>query len=443
MPSAAGYLLILNENRRATFQECLDEDMYFPQKPSFAEPVPEFHHSRNVPLVCFLSLEDGKITHLGDASRGARAGSGLSRLNVRAITELTDPVPFDEILSEVELRVRSTISKRVTNGGVLPPAAFQSFAEALSNLSPEAHDALRLFSSKRKERNTGLPGGVRDRLLEQKEAIATAMTIAEIDRKENLRGWNIDTNRLPESFLDGLQSVRLREDPMVIHDLNTVPGFEFVRRAPHNSVVFQNADTVLTVVMANRQPLETTTGTDLIYFNETFACFVMVQYKAMEKENDGAIFRLPDQDLPKEIERMEAFHAELCKCDPDTTLDGFRFNDSPFFIKLCPRTQFDPDNISLIKGMYFPLSYWKRLEQDPVIVGSKGGRGVTFKNSRRHFDNTGFISLVKSGWIGTTRIQSSKIERLIRESLERGRAVTFAVKSDKETAPDGDASDDG
>ena len=157
----------------------------------------------------------------------------------------------------------------------------------------------------------------------------------------------------------------------------------------------------------------------------------MVQYKAMEKGEDGAFFRLPDNNLPNEIGRMDAFHEELRKCDEDTSLDGFRFNDIPFFIKLCPRIQFDPDNISLIKGMYFPLAYWKRLAVDSVIAGPKGGRAVTFQNCRRHFDNTEFISLVRSGWVGTTTIQSSKIDPFIRESLEHGRAVTFAVKSEK------------
>lgn len=440
MSSAAGYLLILDESRQEAFQECLSDVTYSPE-PTFAEPVAEFHHSRNLPLVCFLSLEDGKITHLGDGSRGVRAGYGLRRLNIKDIKELAEPIPFAEILSEVKPRVRSTVSNRMENGGLLPPASFQSFVEALSDLSPEARGVLQVYSARRKDRISAFPKGVLDRLAEQKEAVATALTIAKIDRKDNLRGWDVKENEMPTSFLDGLTSVRLREDPMIIHDLNVVPGFELVRLAPHNSAVFENRETTLTVVMANRQPLEQTTGTDLIYFNETFACFVMVQYKAMGREGDGAIFRLPDQDLPKEIERMDAFHQELCKCADDETLDGFRFTDVPFFLKLCPRTQFDPDNISLIRGMYFPLAYWKRLERDEVIVGPNGGRRVTFKNCRRHFDSTEFISLVRSGWVGTTGIQSSKIVPFIRESLTQGRAITFAVKSDK-PADDNDNDDD-
>jgi len=37
------------------------------------------------------------------------------------------------------------------------------------------------------------------------------------------------------------------------------------------------------VIMANRLPLEEQTGADLIYFNEAYSAFVLVQYKAMEK----------------------------------------------------------------------------------------------------------------------------------------------------------------
>ena len=270
MTSVAGYLLILDENRHEAFRECLDDDMYLPDKRTFAEPVPEFQHSRSVPLVCFLSLEYGYLTHLGEGSRGVRAGYGLRRLNVRDIKELADPIPFDEIIQQAKSQVRSTLSNRVTKGGLLPPASFQSFIDVLMHLSPEAHGLLRIYSSRRNERITRIPVRVRDRLAEQKEAVATALCMAGIDRKDNLWGWDIDDEESPKSFLDGLASVRLREDPMIVHDLNTVPGYAFIRRTPHNSVVFQDAKTVLTVVMANRQPLETTTGTDLIYFNEAF-----------------------------------------------------------------------------------------------------------------------------------------------------------------------------
>ena len=43
--------------------------------------------------------------------------------------------------------------------------------------------------------------------------------------------------------------------------------------------------------MANRLPLEQQTGADLIYFHEKYRSFVMVQYKAMERESGEEKFR--------------------------------------------------------------------------------------------------------------------------------------------------------
>ena len=61
----------------------------------------------------------------------------------------------------------------------------------------------------------------------------------------------------------------------------------------------------LTVIMANRLPLEQQTGADLIYFNEAYESFVMVQYKAMDKGSDQPEFRWQAGDqFGQEIERI-------------------------------------------------------------------------------------------------------------------------------------------
>jgi len=85
---------------------------------------------------------------------------------------------------------------------------------------------------------------------------------------------------LPKSYLDGLSESRLREDAMIENDLNHFPGFQEIKRYVQNAVQFADHKTSLTILLVNRQPLETLTGTDLIYYNETFKSFVMVQYKA-------------------------------------------------------------------------------------------------------------------------------------------------------------------
>jgi hypothetical protein len=196
----------------------------------------------------------------------------------------------------------------------------------------------------------------------------------------------------------------------------------------HGAAVFSGNGVTLTVVMANRLGLEEQTGADLIYRNETFGSFVIVQYKAMEDGDGDAKFALPNKQLAKELARMDELAADLQKCEPDSRLCGFRLTANPFVLKLCPRLVFDPDSSGLIHGMYIPLEYWRRLEIDPCIEGERKGRSVSFENAGRYFSNTTFAELVAKGWIGTTGPQSEILDALIREIVESGRAVTIAVK---------------
>src|SRR5690606_37040234 len=184
------------------------------------------------------------------------------------------------------------------------------------------------------------------------------------------------SDETPVSFLEGLSSVRLREDPMAVNDLQNLPGFEVAKTYPYGAAVLESGETSerLTIILANRLPLEEQTGTDLIYFNETYQSFVMVQYKAMEREDRRnrpveAVYRLPDAQLKEEIDRMDAVLGALKACAPNTAIAGFRLAENPFFLKLCPRLVFNPDDVGLVPGMYLPLDYWKLLENDPGIRG--------------------------------------------------------------------------
>jgi hypothetical protein len=159
----------------------------------------------------------------------------------------------------------------------------------------------------------------------------------------------------------------------------------------------------------------------------------MVQYKAMEKEGDEIVYRFPNKQLTLEIDRMDSILNELKKCKINSDADSFRLSENPFFLKICPRVVFNPDNISLIKGMYLPLEYWKLISNHPSLVGPKGGHFISYRNVRRYFDNTEFVSIVAGGWVGTNINQSSVIEIAIRETLESGKAAIIAVNEELDT----------
>lgn len=425
MSTAKGYVLSLTPDRMEAFRECREDGRY-----RFGEPVPNFPHTRYVPLVCFV-VNDGKIFQITLGSRGRQnqAGSGLTSLKLDNTEPLENPIALSRILESIPNKNKSYIEKRFAFGGLLTEKGFEAMIDTIRKIAPQVSPLLDRYGQERRERINKLSPEVRQALAYQKEAVKTALSIAGIDR-HSLQKWSPSDNQ-PVSFLDGLPSSRLREDPMVVNDMMHVPGFELLKTYSYGAAVFASSKARLTVILANRQPLEEQTGTDLIYFNETFQSFVMVQYKAMDKKNgEPAKFYLSsDQNLPREIARMEFLTVQLASCATDITHNSFRLTENPFFIKLCPRIVFNPDDIGLIHGMYLPLDYWKLLETSPDILGVRDGRQITYENVGRYFDNTEFVTVVAKAWVGTTSSQSAILKEAIRQTLETGKAVAVAVKS--------------
>lgn len=334
MAKASGFAVSLSPDRMTTFLECVEDGH------AFAEPVVDFQHSRTVPLVCFI-VSAGKLTHVGLGRRGVRAGTGLSRLNIDQVEMLPEPLSVRKILNRLPKRNAATVRKRFQAGGLLTEKGFAATVEAIRQIAPQASDLLARFSQARTERIGRLSDRAKESLAQQKEAVLTALSIAGLAR-DPIQEWT-PPDETPASFLDGLPVARLREDPMVIHDLMHLPGFDLIRTLPYNAAVFESEATSerLTVILANRLPLEEQTGTDLIYFNETFQSFVMVQYKAMEGEDrdDGlteAVYRIPDAQLQEEIKRMDSMLDALRACKPSDEIGSFRLSENPFFLKLYP-----------------------------------------------------------------------------------------------------------
>jgi hypothetical protein len=419
---ANGYVLNVAESRRPVLLRAAREGR------RVAESVPDFAQSRSHPLVCFVGFQDGFITHLALGRPGHHAATEMKRLNLEGLTRLAMPVAHAAILERVPKRFQPHIAQRFAEGGLLPSGSFGAVVDALRELLPESNRLLERFSARRRAEIAELGSAARRALAYQKETVATALALADLDTRE-LQDWRprLETGRV-QSFLDGLPQARLREDQMLINDLQNFPGFDLVRTAQHAAAVFTNDKVNLTVVMANRTALERQTGADLIYRNETYGSFVIVQYKAMEEESGAPRFRLPNEQLAAELTRMEELWRELQRGEPDSRLHGYRLKDNPFFLKLCPRIVFDPDDASLIKGMYLPLEYWRRLEADESIEGRFEGRGVTFDNAGRYLNNTSFAELVANGWIGTTLSQTAILDPVIHQILESGRTVTIAIK---------------
>jgi hypothetical protein len=431
MIKASAYILKVPPNRRGVLLDHTEEGRYF-KGAAPAEPVPRFDHSRRAPLVVFAAFEDNVITHVADGRKGTSGGTGLVRLNLEDLRALTHPVSFESLIASIPGKFRGPLRRRLDDGGVLPQKTLGAVVDALTQLDPTLAAGLTRFSARRVHALARLTSAQRGNLAVQKETLSMALEIAGLPKEEAL-AWS-PPDATPRSFLDGMPQIRAREDAMLLADFDNIPGFKAITSATHYAAKtfeddHENRSIKLTVIMANRLPLEEQTGADLIYFNETYRAFVMVQYKAMEERgDDGPEFRWQDGDqLSEELTRMDALLDALSKVPFDNDPDGYRLNNNPFFLKFCSRMVFNPDDQGLFPGLYLPLDLWTSLNASGRLKGPRAGNRLSYANVGRRLSNTQFAGLVANSWVGTTIGQSTVLERVIREVLATGKTVTFAV----------------
>ena len=428
MARASAYVLIVSRERRNVL---LRAERSWGSGPQASEPVPKFGHSRRSPLLVLASFEDGHLTHIAEARKGASAGTDLVRLNLMTLEELDHPINFEDVLNKLPANLRPHFSRVVAEGGLLPPKTQTKVVEVLSQLDETLAARLERLSQDRKELIASLSQDAKQSLSYQKENLTTALEIAGVSTHQ-IHDWDPRFGN-KNSFLDGLPGAYAREDAMIAADLANLPGFRAVTEAPFISAKTFESDSDssvrVTVVMANRLPLEEQTGADLIYFNELYRAFVMVQYKALEKRGESSEFRWVDGDqFGKEIARMDQLLIELSKVSSSSDPDGFRFSDNPFFMKFCSRVDFNPDDRGSFPGFYLAHGHWKTLVSGDKLKGPQGGRVLNYNNVGRHLTGSEFRALVSGAWVGTTIEQSELLEALIRDVISSGRTVTFAVK---------------
>lgn len=317
------------------------------------------------------------------------------------------------------------------NGGHLPPKSFECVMEALKRVDRDAFQAAdSLFDRERPERHPVLEQTRMNWGL-QRDAVITALDIAKIPRGE----FDVPPQPPPDtpgsvvSIFDDVEDVRGLEDILVLHDLNGAEGWNAIKSHRYPAKTFRNGDTILTVVLANKLPLEEQLGLDLIYINETLKSVVFVQYKVM-KGADGEEGYRPDRQLRDEIKRMDDVAALLLHTPLDASCDGYRLGDEAFFLKFC-KGVLEHREAGMVPGYYLPVGYWKRLAADPRVQGPRKGLRVTPTTIPRYFTATDFKELVARAWVGTSALQGDIIVPLIKKIWRSKYTVALAIKSEK------------
>ena len=324
------YVLNVSADRGGLLMRTASEHWEWP----VSEPIPKIPDAGRVPIVVFASFQEDNVTHIADGTIGSRAGTGLVQLKLHDLDELTRSFPFSEIENRVPARVRSHLLRYLREGGVLPGKTRDAFVAFMTEADATVADRIGRLETDASAVHERFTPRARENLALQKDTAGVALRMAGIEPQQ-LVGWAL-RDHTPRSFLDGLPEARVREDAMIQTDFSTIPGFAEVRSATHYAThTFRgrrDPSNRVTIIMANRQPLEQQTGADLIYFNEKYRSFVMVQYKAMERKGGEDRFRWNAGDqFTEELTRMNRLWGKIRSSGTGDAPPAFRFSNNPFF----------------------------------------------------------------------------------------------------------------
>ena len=295
----------------------------------------------------------------------------------RVITDRDRIVKVSEIqeisrlpISVMQLTLPPRHQDVMSRNGILPPAGGAAVISALKDLRPEEVD---LIDYLQRPLGVRLPAGPRGELLNQeRDGLGLLLDIAGVGRQSFLQSWSPTRADVP--FLAGIPDRAELEDHLIAHDIERFSSWFPSATSQLAWRVFSNGRRRMFIMNANRTAIEHTLGVDVVYWNEDEGAFVLVQYKKMKRDRDGAadnaklLAYRPDHNLESELERMRRVD-EMCL----ENVGDFRLSAAPCWVKLCdpqPRLQ-NPSE--LIRGMYLARAHFEKL-----LETCKGPRSPAF-----------------------------------------------------------------
>ncbi|WP_137241784.1 hypothetical protein [Plantibacter flavus] len=369
-----------------------------------------------------LLVQGDVLVGISLVRRVMRSGEFDLLIQIRQVAELAPPVAIDDLLIALPAGYADKWRTARNWNGILPPATGRRVGEGLESLRPGVAVKLReLIESLESGRDELSEAQVLVR--EQRDAVALGIELASIDSSDAIGRADPD-DEVP--FLRGLDGASAREDAHLRHDANLFASWMAAESEHVDVWRFQDpraSHRRVTILYADKGPLEILTGTDLIYYREETKAFVLVQYKRMRREGTSMYYR-PDAQLEIEIERFEALGLQD---SPAASVGEARLSSSPFYLKLVEPDIARPEGNRLSKGMYFPLELFNLVRASSAVIGPQGGVRIGYENAQRYITNGQFVDLVQESWIGTRGASSAALESLVHDALRGNRGLVVVA----------------
>ena len=336
-----------------------------------------------------------------------------------------DPIPLDSLVKHLDRHA----ARAVARGGQLNSRTTKAIRQALEVHYP---DAAALWAETERLGVSAPPElWPQDRepvFAYERDAVGLAVDAAGLDRRQVLASWDGNDD---EPFLTGLSDFRIYEDPAIVNDTQVFGDWERIGTSPLGLVRFERAGKRLTIINANRLPIEEAVGCDLVYYTKDYDAYVLVQYKRLRKEKTNWVYR-PDKKFDSELARMREIAAPG---EDDSSPEQHRLGQNFCFVKLCRPATSNPFSGELAPGFYLPLDYLDKLVKAGRLKGPKDGTIIDRVSVGRHLVNGSMVSLVSDAWVGTRGLATQQVEEVIRRSLDAGHSVVAAAAASVQVKP--------
>jgi len=421
-------LIRLDENE----SEHLYESRRWPQRFTLVRPHTSFEGCR-VPTACLIEMQEQGTTvlNLGIVKQRTAISTMDSRMTVLRVRLLSRHT-LESLCGLIDdLRFSSMMRTRLSQ------------AESVLTLSPELSASV-IYALARDELNlAAIETAVAELTIEtsalsgrgvvwaQADAVKMATTIFGLD--DMTPPANLTVRHGSQTALS-LVGLRYLEDNVITADSVDIPDFKRGKKDWTGRAIFRRGDERLVVYTANRGPLEKMLGVDLIYVNSTRSSIVMVQYKMLEQKEGKLssgdwVFRL-DEQAKKEIRRMKLPEdmSGLIKSGPkslkaNSKSHDYRLSSNPFYFKFVKRRRVNGSLPSLVMS----LEHVNQLFPTSVVTRAKQSVCMSFSSLQGNYlRESDFIGLIRSGYIGTHRVESEWLKRIIDRVAKGNSALVLA-----------------
>ena len=369
-----------------------------------------------LPPPCLLEVQEQDATkcYLATAIRKTAVSTFDSRLTIKKLRAIKQTSLHDIGAKVTDSRMQRLLRDHVPDEGGISSLSPKLSAHLIELLAEDSENQaaldtiLSLLPRLRRTSNTNWA---------QEDAIQSAMA-----------AFGIRANAIPDQVVLkrgtpsglGLIGAHLYEDNVVNADASQLPGFDVIAADVTGRAIFEKRDERLVIYTANKLPLEKMLGVDLIYINETRGNIVMLQYKMLEEDMQESgshdwLFR-PDKQMRDEIDRMRLPVFE-------TSLTDYRLNRNPFFFKFVKRKIVDDSHQSFLVS----LDHLNQILAAPEAKGPKGGVRLSYEALEgTYLREADMLGLIRSGYIGTHRVETEALATIIHETAKGNNAVVLA-----------------